>query len=130
MYPKPKDLIIRNNGSKTFKLIILFILFAGNAFAQTTGKLAGRVTDENGEGLPGANVLIEGTNLGAATDFDGYYVILNIRAGTYDVQFRYIGYQSKKVQGVNINSDKTTQLDITLNSEVIQSEEVIVTAEI
>jgi hypothetical protein len=56
-------------------LIILFSLaFSPVAEAAVTGKIAGIVTDaETGEPLPGANVLIEGTALGAATNADGYF---------------------------------------------------------
>ena len=109
--------------------VFLFIILLSQFLFGQTGKLAGRITDENGEPLIGANVILEGTNLGAASDFEGYYSVLNIRAGTYSVQFRYIGYQAKIVQGVQINSDKTTTIDVTLASEVLSGEEVVVTAE-
>jgi len=62
------------------------LFFSVNLDAQTSGKLSGRVLDNEGSPLVGANVLIEETTLGAATDFDGYYVIINVRAGTYKVR--------------------------------------------
>jgi len=121
----------------TGKLKILGCLFIGSlifilsdiSYSQTTGKLSGRVTDQSGEGLIGANVLIEGTNQGAATDAEGYYVILNLRAGTYSVRFGYVGYQSKLVEKVRINSDQSTIIDVSLASEVIEGETVTVTAQ-
>ncbi len=108
-------------------IFILFISF-GVSNAQTAGKLKGKVTDNKGEPLVGANVLISGTNLGSATDLDGYYTILNVRTGTYSVEFRYIGYQSKNVEGVKIVPDQTTEINIELSEQAIQGEIVTVTA--
>lgn len=62
-----------------FRLLVIFILFHSMAFAGNTGKIVGVVTDaQSGETLPGANVLIEGTLLGASTDVNGEYLILNV----------------------------------------------------
>ncbi|MEO8398873.1 MAG: TonB-dependent receptor, partial [Ignavibacteriaceae bacterium] len=72
--------------------------------------------------------LIKGTNTGSATDAEGYYSILNVRAGSYVLQFRYLGFQTKEVENVTVNSDQTTQIDIQLSEEVIQGEVVTVTA--
>jgi outer membrane receptor protein involved in Fe transport len=66
--------------------------------------------------------------LGAASDFDGYYSILNIRSGTYTVRIRYLGFKTQIVENVRISADQTTQLNATLELEVIEGEEVIVTA--
>ena len=61
-----------------FPLIITSILSGG-----ITGKINGYVTNQNGEPLPGANIILEGTNRGAAADQSGYYVILNIFAPNF-----------------------------------------------
>jgi outer membrane receptor protein involved in Fe transport len=98
-------------------------------YAQTTGKLKGRVTDTNGEPLVGANVLVMGTSQGAATDLDGYYNIINIRTGTYSVEFRYVGYQSKIVKDVNVVPDQTTEINAQLSEQSVQTEAVTVTAQ-
>lgn len=105
------------------------LLFFGSAFAQTTGKLSGLVTDTKGEPLIGANVIIDGTQMGASTDQDGYFLVLNIRSGTYTVRFIYIGYQTKVVENVRISADKTTRLDVRLAEEAVESDEIVVTAE-
>ncbi|KAB2881474.1 carboxypeptidase-like regulatory domain-containing protein, partial [bacterium] len=56
-------------------------LFAGN-----TGKVTGVVKDkETGDALPGVNVILEGTTMGAATNAKGEYTILNVPAGVYTV---------------------------------------------
>lgn len=112
-----------------FSFLLLTLLLSGNLLAQTSGKLSGQVVDNEGNPLIGANVLIEGTTLGAATDFDGYYVIINVRSGTYKVRIGYLGFKSQVSENVRISSDKTTSLDATLEIEVIEGEEVVVVAQ-
>ncbi len=103
-------------------------LMAATASAQT-GKLSGRVTDTNGQPLIGASVLVVGTTYGAATDIDGVYNVLRIPPGTISVRVSSIGYQTQVVEGVQIASNTTTELDVTLQDEVVAGEEVVVTAE-
>lgn len=112
------------------KLIILFVLlFTGIEFAQS-GKLSGQVTDSTtGEPLFAANVIVSGTTMGSAADLNGYYSILNIRPGTYMVNYRYIGYQTKIVKNVVINADKTTKIDVSLSPIAIEGQAVVVLAE-
>ncbi|HET6568602.1 MAG TPA: TonB-dependent receptor [Rhodothermales bacterium] len=109
-------------------LVTWAMLLAPGALAQS-GKLAGRVTDENGEALPGATVLVEGTGLGTATDLDGDYILLRVPPGTQRVRFSIVGYQAQVVENVLVKSNQTTTLDATLREEVIQGQEVVVTAE-
>jgi outer membrane cobalamin receptor len=100
------------------------------AWAGTTGKIAGRVTDAaTGEPLPGVNVAIVGTTQGATTDPDGYYSILNVKPGTYAVRASFIGFASMTVEEVRVMIDKTTTVDFVLREEVVEGEEVVVTAE-
>lgn len=106
---------------------LILIVFPGLLFSQA-GKLSGRVTDFEGIPLVGANILIEGSDLGAATDFEGYYSIINVRSGTYVVKIRYVGYQTKVVENVKISADQTTKLDAMLKIEAIIGDEVVVTA--
>jgi outer membrane receptor protein involved in Fe transport len=93
------------------------------------GKLAGTVTDtESGEPLPGVNVVLQGTQLGAATKSDGSYTIIGINPGSYDVRLSLVGYGTKVVQDVRITSDRTRTLNVEMSSEVVQGEEVVVQA--
>jgi hypothetical protein len=113
-------------------LFVLLILTVGQivTFAGTTGKIAGRVTDsETGEPLPFVNVLIDGTNMGAATDIDGYYAILNIPPGNYTLRVQYVGYQTIIVEGVLVKVDFTTERDFQLTSSAVELGELVVTAE-
>ncbi len=96
-----------------------------------SGKIAGQITDAaTGDPLPFVNVIVMGTMSGAATDLDGYYSILNVRPGTYDVKASAIGYQAKTVQGVRVSIDLTSKIDFTLAEESVElGEEVVVIAE-
>ena len=77
----------------TLLALALIVCFTVTLVADTHGKIAGRVTDaENGQALPGVDVVIEGTMMGASTNADGYYTILNVPPGTYTVKFSIIGY--------------------------------------
>ncbi len=99
-------------------------------FAGTTGKIAGKVTDgKTGEGIPSAVVTVAGTTLGAATDFDGNYVIVNVPPGTYSVSISYVGYQPTRINNVGVNVDYTTTLNIKLNESSVELGEVIVEGE-
>lgn len=101
------------------------ILFAG-----TTGKVAGTVADaETGERLPGVNIIIKGTSLGAATDMNGYYVILNVPPGVYNVQADMMGYTSKLYSDVRVKIDLTTSINFSLTPTVLAGEAVTVVAE-
>jgi len=96
-------------------------------YAGTTGKLMGYVTDkETGEKIFGANIILEGTYLGAASDIDGYYYIINIPPGNYKVIVSAIGYSKVLIENVSINIDLTTLLDVELSSTVIEMEEEVV----
>jgi outer membrane receptor protein involved in Fe transport len=111
-------------------LVIFIFLIIGGSYAGTTGKMAGAIRDaETGEGLPGVNVIIEGTTLGAGTDADGTYVILNIPPGLYTIVFNYIGYQTIIVRDVRVNIDFTTRLDQNLQQTVLEGETVEVFGE-
>ncbi|BBM69573.1 TonB-dependent receptor [Rhodothermus marinus] len=116
------------HGSLRFGVWILAFCLGQSVWAQS-GKLAGRITDSQGMPLPGATVLVEGTMLGAAADAAGDYLVLRIPPGTYRVRFSMVGYQTKIIEGVQIASNQTTRLDVTLEEEVIEGQEVVVTAE-
>lgn len=111
--------------------ILLFIIFFqftfSSLYAGTTGKIAGVVADvETGEGLIGANVYLEGTSLGAATDLNGYFVVLNIPPGSYTIIASMIGYQEQKVLNVKVSIDFTTKLDLKINTTLMELEEAVV----
>jgi len=96
----------------------------------SSGKLTGHIVDKkSNEPLIGVNIIIQGTTMGSATDFEGYFVIINIPPGTYDVRLSSVGYGSKVVRGIEISSEQTTTLNENLSEEVIMGSEVVVIAE-
>ena len=112
-----------------FLFAVLAIIGLRTSFGGTTGKLAGRVLDDKKEPLPNAAVVIVGTTLGAVTDLDGYYAVLNIPPGTYTVQVRMVGRRAYLAKGVEITVNNTTKLDAVLEDESITTEAVVVTAQ-
>ena len=107
-------------------LLIISFIIGSYLWAGTTGKIAGRVTDaETGEGLPGVNVIIVGTTLGAATDSEGYFVILNISPGVYTINSSMMGYQEQKIASVRVSIDLTTNIDFNLNFTVLELGEAV-----
>jgi len=110
--------------------IILLFLASELAYAGTTGKIAGKVTDaDTKEPLIGANVIVEGTQLGASTDLDGNYVILNVPPGVYTVVVSMVGYQRVRMTDVRVDVDFTTRLDIKMKQGSIDLPPVVVQGE-
>jgi len=110
-------------------LVLLLLAMPALAFAQNTGKLAGRILDgSNGEGLPGATVILEGTTFGTATDLDGNYFIIGVPVGSYDIKASFVGYQSKRVEGVQISTGYTREIHFTIDPGV-ELDEIVVTYE-
>jgi outer membrane receptor protein involved in Fe transport len=119
-------------------IFLKFSLFAGLTillqvsplFAQSVGKISGIVMDSTtSEPLIGANIEIIGTKMGAATDVDGVYFILNIPPGKYDLRASMVGYKTMRVIDAIVNTGKTTNINFELVQEAIEGEEVVVTAE-
>lgn len=96
-------------------------------FAGSTGKVAGTVKDkETGEPLPFANVFIDGTSMGAASDIDGNFTILNVPPGIYSITASVVGYQKVTITDTRVNVDFTTRLEFELSSGSVTMEAVVV----
>ena len=109
-----------------YTLLAVIVFSVIMLYGGTTGKLSGIITDaETGEPLYGVNVMLEGTSMGAASDFEGEFYILNIPPGTYNVKASMIGYGAKVIQQVAIQVDLTTRIDIELSSSAYQLEETV-----
>ncbi len=118
---------------RTASFLFLIVAFlSGNVFAMasTTGKIVGTITDaETGEPLPGVSVVIVGTQQGTITDADGYYTILNVKPGQYELKASFLGFTSQIVQQVRVKINQTTTVDFILSETVIEGEEITVIAE-
>jgi len=104
---------------------IFSILTAGN-----TGKIAGTVVDkQTGEPLIGVNIILKGTHLGAATDEDGYYYIIQIPPGEYDLEASYLGYHTVIIKKVMVKVDLTTEINIKMEPVSIKGPTIEVVAQ-
>ena len=92
---------------------------SSGAFADTKGKLTGRIVDAKNQPVLGANVQIVGTTLGAAANEDGYYLILNVPVGDYTARVSAVGYQTNLVKEVRLSAGQTTTLNVTVAESVI-----------
>ena len=111
-------------------LILALLLPLAAAQAQTSGKISGIVTeDATGDPLPGVQIVVEETGQGTITGADGFYSLLNVKAGTYTIIFRFIGFAPTRVENVQVIVDKTTPLDVQMQEAIIEGEEVLVIAE-
>ena len=124
------EVISMNNRLLGLLLIgLLLSLVPAAVFAGVTGKIIGTVVDsETKEALPGANVMIDGTNLGAATNVQGGYIMLNVPPGTYTLKTSFIGYREVSVSNVRVNADLTTEINFNLPTEAIEVESIAITA--
>ncbi len=116
---------------------VLFLIFFASLFLinnyiypQSTGKIMGKVIDEStNEGIPFANVLITGTSIGAASDENGNYVILNVSPGVYSVTASSVGYQKVTIENISVNVGFTTSLDFKLPSGEVTLAAIVIKGE-
>lgn len=108
-------------------LMFALVLSVSAAFGQ--GSLTGTVTDaKTGEPIIGANVVIQSTTTGTATDLDGKFLISNIAAGTYNIQVSYVTYKTHVIPQVVIEDAKRLTLDVQMSEDVSELQEVVVQA--
>ncbi len=112
-----------------FLYLSLSIMISGLLLA-ASGKIAGKVIDKDtGEPLPFANVFVEGTTMGAATDLEGNYTILNVKPGVYSLTASIVGYQKQTITDVRVNIDFTTRVNFELSTGSIDLPAVVVQGE-
>jgi len=111
-------------------VVLLVALLATAALAGTTGKIAGTVIDkQTGEPLPGVNVVIAGTTIGAATNIQGEFFVINVPPGKYTLKVNLIGYRPMEITNVEVTIDLTTKVDLDLETETIDMGTITVEAE-
>ncbi len=121
---------------KRYLMMLLLLFFAVGLYAQgvTTAALNGRVVDNNGQPLIGANIMAvhepSGTTFGVTSRADGRYNIAGLRVGgPYTVTARFVGYKSKKVENINLTLGQDLKIDFVLVQEAIDMGEVTTVAE-
>ncbi|WP_409029192.1 TonB-dependent receptor [Gracilimonas sediminicola] len=108
--------------------IALIMLSSGVLYAQTSGTITGTVKDvKTGEPLIGATIILEGTNLGAATNAEGRYTINNIPTKTYNVKASFVGFITETKFNVVVRSAGNIELNFELKENVSELDEVTVT---
>jgi len=106
---------------------VVLMLAVPPAAAQERASLNGYVRDaDTGETLLQANVVLEGTRRGTATNNEGYYTIGDLAPGTYTVVVSYLGYRSR-TEEVTLSAGETRRLDVALPPTDLQGEGVVVT---
>ncbi len=114
---------------RLFTFLLILLISGITVHAGTTGKIKGTIIDsETGEPLIGANVIILGTSLGAATDLDGNFFILAVRPGEYKLKASMIGYETMIQTQVIVEVDRTIIVDFNLSPTELKSAEVVVIA--
>ncbi len=119
---------------KRFGFLLILLVFpiclmiAASVMAGQVGKISGVVTDDKGDPIPGATVMVDKTSMGAAASFDGSYVILNVPPGTYTLVAQTVGYNKLTVEKVEVSADITTEQNFKLTSNAIKIEDVTVVA--
>ncbi len=116
------------NFKKEILLSILLLIGSGATLkAQAQASLEGKITDaNNGEPLIGATVLLVGTYKGNSADFDGNYVINDIKPGDYDIKVQFIGYETKIFTGITFKAGETKSLNVSLKEQTQSLNEVTV----
>lgn len=121
---------MKHSSISSLSIMLLVILISTMALAGTKGKIVGKVIDKDtGKPLVGVNIIVEGEGLGAATDLDGGYYIVNVRSGTYSLKFTFIGYTPVTVKNVDVVQDMSTVINVEMAPEVLIGEAVEVVAE-
>jgi len=121
------------------KLLLLFIFLVGGMITSwgqglTTSSLNGRITDNLGEPLPGANIVAihtpSGTKYGAITGFDGYYRVPNMKpGGPYTVTISYVGYNDDVTPNVYLQLGNSKRISVNMAEALSELETVVITAQ-
>jgi len=94
-----------------------------------SGKISGRVVElDSGQPMVGATIYIEEAGIGAVAAQDGSYTIINVPPGLYTVRASMVGFGTVRKAEVRVSIDRTTRVDFELAVEIIQGEEVLITA--
>lgn len=106
-----------------FLFFVVFIVQQGAVFSQSA--IYGKVTDENGNPLVGANLVLKNTLYGQSTNSNGKFTFKNLKTGEYSLQATYMGFEKKTVK-VEVPENQTKELTISLSRKDIMTGEIVV----
>ncbi|TPN87655.1 TonB-dependent receptor [Aquimarina algicola] len=120
----------------TVLFFVILLAFVGETYAQgvTTSSINGKIIDNTGSPMPGANIVAihnpTGTKYGVTTDFDGFYRISNMRVGgPYTITISYVGFKEVKKEGLFLQLGQSERISVQMEEEADALEEVIITAQ-
>ncbi len=114
---------------KFLTALLLIVLSVSSKLQGQTGTIEGSVIDKaNSESLIGTTIMIEGTTIGTTSDINGMFVLKNIKPGVYNLKVSYISYNTKVIEKVKVEADKTTSVKAELESAMQALADVNVTA--
>ncbi|QSE96171.1 TonB-dependent receptor [Fulvivirga lutea] len=109
-----------------YSLVVSRVGNEGSGKEEQSGKLIGKILDENGLPLPGATVMIADLeNVGAVTNSEGEFVLSNVPAGDHQIAVSYIGYQPSE-QTVRAEAGKTVAMNVSIKPGVLMGDEVMI----
>jgi TonB-dependent receptor len=107
--------------------ILLLLLVLPIAVFSQTGTIKGVVTDAaTAETVIGANVVIQGTTVGAATDIDGKFSIANLKPGKYNLQVTFITYKAHLIPDVVVESGKISEIKVQMQEDISELQEIVI----
>ncbi|MDQ1085906.1 TonB-dependent receptor [Siphonobacter sp. SORGH_AS_1065] len=109
------------------RCVFFFSLTMGHVWAQT-GRVVGKVTDEKGEAVEAASLVVKGTTYGVISDEQGRYLFKDLKPGAYKIRVSRVGMSSLELP-VKVEGGQTQTLDIQLKSEYTNFQEVVVTGQ-
>lgn len=110
-------------------LILLIAIYSTSLFAANYGKITGDIVDsETGKPIVGVNITVQGTSLGAASDEEGKYIIIQVPPGTYTLEASMIGYTKMVITDVKVYSNRISYVDFQLSQSTVDMEEIVVEA--
>ena len=113
------------------KILVLALAGFTQSYSQITGEITGKVIDQiSNESLPGVNIIIVGTDLGAATNENGEFRIIGLKPGVYQLKASFIGYNPSSKSDVIVNTAKPAFVKFGLSEAVIELEGVTVSSDV
>jgi len=122
---------------RSFVVVVVLVLWVSAVYAaesfegmdERTGSLSGHVVDKGThQPLPGVNVLVEGTRMGASTDVSGAFSVERVPVGSHNLRFMMIGYETLVKSNVVVTPDGETRVEAALQEAALEMEEIRVRA--
>jgi outer membrane receptor for ferrienterochelin and colicin len=115
---------------KSIYVFLLLTITSFSVLAQDGGTIRGTIKDsKTKEDIIGATILVQGINKGAATDINGFFSFGKLPAGSYSLKVSFVGYESKIYEGVKVEPNQVTELNLSLAEESATLAEVKVVAQ-